>query len=226
MKKIFKSKKAVIAASVLVILVVIGVLIFGQSSHWHFRHKFNLQAIKSYIQSYGSLSIVAFLVISAIRPLGVIIPVTILTIIAGSLYGPIYGFVLAMASILISSNVAFFISRYLGRSFVEKLLKHRAEKINLKIEKSGFKIILIMRLSGVFPLDVVAYAAGLTKVKYRDFILATMLGVMPETFSFSFMGHNINNPLSPGFILSVVLVVLTVGVPLIYNKITAKNKEN
>lgn len=226
MKKFLKNKKTVVATVIVVILVVLGVVIYGQSNNWHFRHKFSLQAIKSYIQSYGSLSIVAFLAISAIRPLGVIIPVTILTIIAGSLYGPVYGFILAMASILISSNVAFFISRYLGKSFVEKLLKHRAEKINLKIEKNGFKIILIMRMSGVFPLDIVAYAAGLTKVKYRDFILATMLGVIPETFSFSFMGHNINNPLSSGFILSIVLVALTVGVPLIYNKVTAKNKEN
>jgi uncharacterized membrane protein YdjX (TVP38/TMEM64 family) len=188
--------------------------------------KINLQAVKVYIQSYGSLSVVAFLVIAAIRPLGVLIPVTILTLIAGSLYGPLYGFLLAMASIILSSNIAFFISRYLGRSFVERLLKHKTEKINLKVEKNGFKIILLMRLSGVFPLDIVSFAAGLTKVRYWDFILATTLGSMPETFSVSFMGHNIHNPLSPGFIFSVVLVVLTVGIPMIYNRVKAKKEKS
>jgi len=49
-------------------------------------------------------------------------------------------------------------------------------------------------------------------------MLATILGSMLETFSVANMGHNIKNPLSPGFILSVALVLITVGIPLIYNK--------
>ncbi len=190
----------------------------------HTIRKINLGALESYINSFGQWSILAFLVISTIRPLAVFIPVTILTLVAGRLYGPIYGAVLAMLSTVISSSVAFFISRKLGKSFVEKIIRKRAEKINLNIEKSGFKIIFVMRISGVFPLDIVSYAAGMTKVKYRDFILATILGSMLETISIAFMGHHINKPLSPGFILSLILVIVTAGVPLIYNKIKAGKK--
>lgn len=190
----------------------------------HSIRKINLRALENYIDSFGQWSILVFLIISTIRPLAVFIPITILTLVAGRLYGPIYGAALAILSIIISSSVAFYISRNLGKSFVEKLIKDKAEKINLEIEKSGFKIIFIMRISGIFPLDIVSYAAGLTKVKYRDFIFATILGSMLETCSVAFMGHHIDKPLSPGFILSVILVIITAGVPLIYNKVKTKKK--
>jgi len=215
------NKMILIIAGVLILLLV---LIFI----YDFKDikKINLKMLEDYIKSFGSWSIAVFLVISIIRPLAVFIPITFITLIAGSLYGPVYGFLLAMVSIIISSNVAFLISRYLGKSFIEKLIKKRVEKINLRVGKSGFKIIFIMRISGVFPLDILSYAAGLTKVKYMDFMLATILGSMIETFSVAFMGHNIKNPMSPGFILSVTLVVLTVGIPLIFNKVKERKLEN
>jgi uncharacterized membrane protein YdjX (TVP38/TMEM64 family) len=215
------NKKLLIVAGLLILIVGFILIHYFKDIK-----KLNLKVIEDYIKSYGSWSIAAFLVISVIRPLAVFIPITFITLISGSLYGPVYGFLLAMVSIIISSNVAFLISRYLGKSFFEKLIKKRVDKINLRIEKSGFKIIFLMRISGVFPLDMLSYAAGLTKVKYRDFMLATILGSMAETFSVANMGHNIKNPLSPGFIFSVVLVIIIVGIPLLYNKIKAPENEN
>lgn len=211
----------------LIIIVGALILILGYVFIYHFNDikRINLKMIEDYIKSYGKWSIAVFLGISIIRPLAVVIPITLLTLIAGSLYGPVYGFLLAIASTIISSNVAFLISRYLGKSFVEKMIKNKAQKINMKIEKNGFKIIFIMRISGVFPLDIVSYAAGLTKVNYKDFMLATILGVMPETFSVAYLGHNIKNPLSPGFILSIALIVVTIGIPLITNKWKTRNNK-
>lgn len=210
----------------LIAIILFSIIIYILTFHFHEIKKINLKLMEDYINSYGQWSVMAFLVVSTIRPLAVVIPITLMTLIAGGLYGPLYGFLLAMVSIVISSNVAFLISRYIGRSFVERLIKKRAEKVNLKIGEKGFKIIFIMRISGVFPLDIVSYAAGLTKVRYRDFMLATVLGAMPETFSVAYMGHHIKNPLSPGFILSVILVVTTVGIPLIYNRHKAKESDD
>ncbi|MDF2986284.1 MAG: DedA family protein [Eubacterium sp.] len=221
MKK-FKWKLSLSASIIVLLLLVMYFSAFDFHHVIHRIRKLNLESIEQYIKSYGSWSIAAFLVISTIRPIAVIIPITLMTLIAGGIYGPVYGFILAMVSIFISSNVAFFISRYFGKTFVERLIRKRADKINVHLENNGFKIILLMRLSGVFPLDLVSYTAGLTKVKYKEFIIATMIGSAPETFSVAYMGHHINNPLSPGFILSVVMVLVTVGIPLIYNKIKAK----
>ncbi len=211
----------------LIMIVCALILILGYVFIFHFNDikRINLKMIEDYIKSYGRWSIAVFLGISTIRPLAVVIPITLITLIAGSIYGPVYGFLLAMVSTIISSNVAFLISRYFGKSFVEKIIKNKAQKINLRIEKNGFKIIFVMRISGIFPLDIVSYTAGLSKVKYRDFMLATILGVIPETFSVAYLGHNIKNPLSPGFILSIVLIVITIGIPLLTNKWKAKNNK-
>ena len=216
-----KNKKLWIV--VLVLIIILGYILIRD---FNSIKKINLKVIEDYIESFGSASIAVFLVISIIRPLAVVIPITLITLIAGSIYGPFYGLILAMISTYISSSIAFYISRYLGKSFIEKIIKKRADKINLKIGNNGFKIIFFMRLSGVFPFDILSYAAGLTKVRYRDFILASILGSFLETFSIVYLGHNIKDPFSPRFIFSVVLVLITVGIPLIYSKVKAsKNKD-
>ena len=65
-----------------------------------------------------------------------------------------------------------------------------------------------MRLSIVFPYDALCYASGLTKIRYRDYILGTMLGILPEMVVYSFMGKNISHPFSIGFILPILCVML------------------
>ena len=66
---------------------------------------------------------------------------------------------------------------------------------------------LLMRLSIIFPYDALGYASGLTKIKYRDFILGTMLGILPEMTLYSFMGKNISHPFSREFILPILFVI-------------------
>lgn len=99
-------------------------------------------------------------------------------------------------------------SRFLGNSFVNKLLRGKALKLNSDIEKNGFKIMLIMRLSFIFPYDGLSFAAGLSKMKYRDFILGTMIGIVPEMLTYSFMGNNIKHPLSIKFIAPIIAILL------------------
>ena len=84
----------------------------------------------------------------------------------------------------------------------------KALKLDENIEKNGFVIMLLMRLSIVFPFDPLCYASGLTKIKYRDFILGTMLGILPEMTVYSFMGKNISHPFSLRFILPILSVML------------------
>ncbi|WP_347460457.1 VTT domain-containing protein [Clostridium sp. DMHC 10] len=82
----------------------------------------------------------------------------------------------------------FFLAKKLGRPFVDKILKGKVMKLDNGIEKHGFMIMLLMRLSFVFAYDPLSYAAGLTSMKYRDFILGTIIGIIPEMLCYSFMG--------------------------------------
>ncbi|MCX7711666.1 MAG: TVP38/TMEM64 family protein, partial [Clostridia bacterium] len=148
-----------------------------------------------------------------------------MVVLSGRLFGPLLGFIYSMISVFTSASLAYFISRYLGKDFVEKLLRGKIQQLDEKAETHGFKIVLVMRLSSVFPFDVFNYALGLTKVKYKDFILGTIIGIIPETFSLTFMGSSLHSPKSGKFFIAVAMLLLTMGVPLIYKKLKKKKEE-
>jgi uncharacterized membrane protein YdjX (TVP38/TMEM64 family) len=62
------------------------------------------------------------------------------------------------------------------------------------------------------------YAAGLSKIRYIDFILGTILGSIPEIFSLTYISSNIENPLSLKFKIGIIVFIITVAVPFFFNK--------
>ncbi len=101
---------------------------------------------------------------------------------------------------------------------MDKVLRGKALKLDNNIEKYGFKIMTMMRLSFVFPFDPLSYASGLSKMKYRDFILGTLIGIFPEMITYSFMGKNIEHPFSIKFILPILLLVIVVIIAIALRK--------
>ncbi|MDP4179324.1 MAG: TVP38/TMEM64 family protein, partial [Bacillota bacterium] len=138
-------------------------------------HKFR------YIMSHHKyLVAVLFEVIFALKPLVFFVPSSLVCIFAGEYFGPLVGFLLNMVGIFLSSTTGFYFARILGQSFVNKILRGKSLKLDNNIEQKGFKLMFTMRVSMVFPHDALSYAAGLSKIKYKDFILATCLGMIPE----------------------------------------------
>ena len=159
-----------------------------------------------------------------IKPIFVILPANVIAILAGVVFGPVKGFFLSIIGLFISGTVAFYISRCLGKDFVEGILGKRLLKLDNDLEEKGFKILLLLRLPPILPFDPLSYGCGLSKIKYRDFILASLLGVMPETLCYSIMGKNFHNPFSPAFIIAITVVI----VATIFSKkiISAKERCN
>ncbi|MBP2032434.1 putative membrane protein YdjX (TVP38/TMEM64 family) [Clostridium algifaecis] len=190
---------------VFIMFIVFVMLKFGKRLHHIKIHK-----VIRYIKSYGKFSAFIFVIIYTFKPVLFIIPSSIMSIIAGNIYGPYIATILSMIGCFGSATVAFFLARFLGRSFVDKILRGKALKLNNNIEKYGFKVMTIMRLSFVFPFDPLSYAAGLSKMKYRDFILGTTIGIFPEMLTYSFMGKNIEHPFSIKFILPIIFLIIVV----------------
>ncbi len=204
----------------LILSVALIVLVFFLIRHRHLISNFNITEVKSSIQSYGNMSIVIFLLISALKPVILILPTAILSIASGSIYGPVLGFVISLTGSFLSATTAFFISRIMGKGIADKLLKGKAVKLDNNIEKHGFKIMLFMRLGVIFPFDALSYAAGLSKMKYRDFAFGTVLGIIPEMISYSYAGENLDNPFSLKFIAPIILIVVLAAIfSTIYKKI-------
>ena len=182
--------------------------------------------IKNFILGFGVMAPVVFIVLYGLRGAVLVIPVGIMSLAGGLAFGKWWGTVYILIGATIGSSLSFFLSRYVGRDFIEqKLLKGRVKKFDEGIEKNGFKVILFMRLVPLFQYDAVNFGAGLSKVRFRDYLLATFIGMAPGGFINAMLGDSIQNPLSWQFFVAIGAFVLLMAVPTLY-KYLKKKKTN
>jgi uncharacterized membrane protein YdjX (TVP38/TMEM64 family) len=195
-----------------IIYILIGIFLFLLSytatKYINRLPKITMESLRSYILDYGSASTLIFLILYLLKPVIIILPTILLSIVAGNIYGSLTATALSMIGCFLSATFAFYISKILGRGFVEKFSKEKLISLDRDIEKSGFKIILLMRLSVIFPYDALSYAAGLTGMTYSDFILGTTIGILPEMIAYSYLGENLKNPLSIRSIMPLLAIGL------------------
>lgn len=176
-----------------------------------------------FISSMGIFAIVVYLVIFTIKPVFVIIPTNIFILMGSILFGPIKGCILSIIGLWLSGSFSFYVAKLLGKDFIDKILGKKLIKLDNKIKKDGFKILFMLRLPPILPYDALSYASGFTDIKYLDFILATVLGVIPETLCYSILGSNCTTPFSWKFIVPMsILLIGTILAKPIMNKIKEK----
>ncbi|OFI05312.1 TVP38/TMEM64 family inner membrane protein YdjZ [Clostridium acetireducens DSM 10703] len=168
----------------------------------------NVNNIIKFVSSKGRYAIIFFIAIYALKPFIIIIPATILTIVGGTLFGHFTGFLLSMIGFFLSGTLAFLLAKKLGRPFVEKIIKRNNVYLSDNIENNQFIIVFLLRFIPIFHYDILSYALGLSKIRYKNFILASMLGVTLETICYSYMGQNIFNPKSYRFIIPFIIILV------------------
>lgn len=188
-------------------------------NNWHFIKGLRIEHIVEHIDKDSSTAELLYLLIYAVKPFFFIIPANVVAIVGGTIFGPVKGFILIMIGFWISATIAFYLARFLGRGFVEGLLKNKFMKLDNDMEKKGFKILFLLRLPPVLPFDPLSYACGLTKISYKDFILASLLGVSPESLCYAIMGRSFQSPFTPQFMLPMIfLLVGTLSANFFINK--------
>lgn len=117
------------------------------------------------------------------------IPGSLLTLAAGAIFGLGKGTLYVFVGAASGSALAFLVSRYVARGAVEKRLEGapRFAVIDRAVAREGLKIVFLLRLSPVFPYNLLNYALGLTKVRFRDFVAAS-IGMLPGTFLYVYYG--------------------------------------
>lgn len=203
-------------------LVIIGIALFVLFENREVIMNLKIEKVLEFIKERGSFAALIYLAIYVVKPFFLIIPTNVIAIAGGMLFGPVKGFILTMIGFFITGTIGFYVSRMLGRDFVEGLLGKRMLKLDENLEKNGFKILFLLRLPPILPYDPLSYACGFTKIKYRSFIVASLLGVMPETICYSILGKNMDKPFSPEFIIPIILLIIG----LIFSKKIISKKNN
>lgn len=154
------------------------------------------------------------------------VPASILTIGGGYLFGLPLGFFADSIGATIGATAAFILGRTLGRSYVTSKLKNypKFQAIAVAIQRSGFKIVLLLRLVPLLPFNMLNYLLSVTPVTLGQYMLASWLGMMPITFAFVYIGTTLKDLsdirhawndgstshwifIALGFVVSVILMV-------------------
>ena len=116
-------------------------------------------------------------------------PGSVLTLAAGAVFGILRGSLYVFVGATLGAAAAFLIARHVARPTVErKLADHpRFLAIDRAVGAAGFKMVLLLRLSPVFPFNLLNYALGLTTVRFRDYVLASV-GMLPGTLLYIYYG--------------------------------------
>jgi uncharacterized membrane protein YdjX (TVP38/TMEM64 family) len=124
-----------------------------------------------------------------------LLPVSVMTMLAGFLFGLAQGFLVVWFASLVASTIAFWI----GRSFARPWIEHKIQRkttfvaIDRAIQRKGFLVVLLTRLVMVLPYPALNYSLGLTNVSMRDYILATNIGGVPPFFLFVYLGTTVSD---------------------------------
>jgi len=154
------------------------------------------------------------------------VPGSILTLGAGFLFGLVVGTIAVSAGSVVGATLAFLVGRTLLRDWIERRTAGwpRFRAIDRAVGRQGFKIVLLLRLSPVFPFNLLNYAFGLTRVRLRDYVLASWIGMLPGTIMYVYLGTALKSladvvaggpkagPLQTGFFVAGLIATIVATV--------------
>lgn len=119
-----------------------------------------------------------------------LLPASVLTLGAGFVWGPFVGLAIVLPSATVAATTAFLLGRTVARGWVQRRVADspRFRAIDEAVGSGGFRLVLLLRLSPLFPFNLLNYVLGLTRVSARDFVLGSAIGMVPGTFLYLYLG--------------------------------------
>jgi len=175
-------------------LVLIGglvVLLIIATKHFDIREL--LQASLLWVDSLGVLAPIVYMIIYNLATL-LFIPGSLLTLKGGCLFGLFWGSIYVTIAAMFGAICAFLIGRYLSRDWVCKQIENhpKFKAINQAVKREGWKIVLLTRLSPIFPFNLLNYVFGVTQVSLKDYVLGS-IGMIPATVVYVYIGSLARN---------------------------------
>lgn len=189
-----------------------------------------------WIDSLGAVGAVAFILLYIIATVA-FLPGSILTLGAGVVFGIFLGSFYVFIGATLGATAAFFVGRYLARGWVAKKIEgnKKFRAIDEAVGREGLKIVLLTRLSPIFPFNLLNYAYGITGVSLKDYVIGSV-GMIPGTIMYVYIGSFAGSlatvgteaqPANPTvqWTIRIIGFIATVAVTLYVTKVARKALE-
>jgi uncharacterized membrane protein YdjX (TVP38/TMEM64 family) len=142
-------------------------------------------------------------------------PGTVLAGAAGLALGAGMGTAVSLAGALLGSVAAFLVARHGGGGAATRLGSARVHALRERLERRGFLAVLALRAAPGVPATALNYAAGLSRIRLRDFAAGVALGGSPRVIAYALVGGSLLHPTSPTALAGFALLAgMTLLVPL------------
>jgi len=166
--------------------------------------------IKQWVSKFKMAGPLTLILLMVIQMFLFVVPNVFVMMVAIVSYGPVWGAVISFLGVFASSSVGYLIGKYLGPLTVQKLMSDKVRNNTAQfIQRYGVTAIAITRISS-FSNDSLSIVAGLLKMSYRKYILATLIGITPLIVLLAIYGKNGKILKSLIWIAAISLVILVI----------------
>jgi len=201
----------------LLALILIGIPVYIFFFHHDLIDSFsNMKELIRDIKGYRKESILIYMVAQALQVVICIIPGQALQFAGGYLYGILLGLLLSLIGIAVGSCIAYFFARMLGRDAVHLFFGERkvTEMIDLMNSPKGLIVTFIIFLIPGIPKDLCSYAAGLSNIKIKPYLIVSMIARIPGMLGCLIIGSRVGagGYTSAAVIAAIAVVLLILGI--------------
>lgn len=180
------SRKTLIVASVILLLSFISSYIFIPSVNEGINKAFEIltsgdqDRIRDWVSEFGIWGPLVIIVGMVASMFLFVVPNLLLLIISAVSYGPLWGSVISLVAVFISSSVAYSLGYWVGPGILRRLLSVSThEKLTKMVRLYGVGIIILFRISPLLSNEAISFIPALLRMRYKKFILATLAGSVP-----------------------------------------------
>lgn len=196
-----KNKKTLIIFTLICILAtILGIYLLGGIEQ---------EQLQIWLKKMGLWAPIIYIILYTLGTL-LILPSTPLNLSGGALFGVWWGTLWTTVAAIVAAIIAFFFTRTVGRELIAKKLAGRWQAIDAEMRQGGLFYMFAIRLLPIIPYGIVNFVAGLTSIRFRDYLLGTTLGTVPGILPFVMMGAGLQ-ALSQGEILPLMVAFTLTG---------------
>ena len=202
---------SLIGKGILVLLAVVG--LYGLIQFTPVQELLTPEKITLFLRDLGVMGPFALMGLMTLAVVVSPIPSLPIDLAAGAAYGPFWGAVYVLIGAELGAIISFLIGRALGRDVLSRWLKRDITFCEHCSDRHLLGLMIVARLVPVFSFDIVSYGAGLTKMSLKAFALATLVGMAPPTFAFTYLGSAVVTVQWPLILAGGLLVLFFLLLP-------------
>ncbi|MFC5470715.1 TVP38/TMEM64 family protein [Cohnella suwonensis] len=198
---------------VALIAVIVGALLWIDFTYL----KANPESIREWVLSFGWMAPALYIGMYIARPF-ILFPASVMSMAGGLAFGTWYGMGYTLIGSVTGAVLSFLLARKIGAGLFKGKDDPRLASIERAMQRRGFTMVLLLRIAPFVPFDLVSYAAGAARVSLRAFLPATIIGTLPGTFAYNFLGASFSKGSWKDVVIAGAVFAVALAVPFLFRR--------